>query len=313
MKHPRLWFALIVLGLTLALDGQRKEEDLARVYPYRPAFISTISARPGHTELVVFPLDGKAFKIPIHDAAGPFAYSSDGKALYGKCTPDLGTPDEPIKVALCKIEFNPTRQSTVPGSTGLGVGDIAISGHQDKILVAGAYRTGLNVLRGLFELSLPSGAVRQLLREQGPTSASNPASWWGGLSISPDGKRAMAAHNHRLWLIDLDHDTTTPLDGGLMMAAWSPDGKWLAVGEDEGKKTVLLDAATFSHRRTLGTSDLVWSPDSRYLLGVDDHCGSYYGTLVMIDIESGKRTIIESSKCKINQATTGWVSNSIRP
>jgi len=124
----------------------------------------------------------------------------------------------------------------------------------------------------------------------------------------------VAIHNRRLELVDLDHVTSKPLGDGLFMAAWSPDGKWLAaLLETAGKhETVLMDASSLKRVRVLGDSDLEWSPDSRYLLGVDDHCGAYYGTLVMMDIETGSRTSIESSRCKINQDTIGWVSSDVR-
>jgi hypothetical protein len=71
-----------------------------------------------------------------------------------------------------------------------------------------------------------------------------------------------------------------------------------------------MDTKDLSRQRILGHSELDWSPDSRYLLGVKI-CGPYSGTLEAIDIEGGHRTTIKSSKCQINQAATGWVSKEI--
>lgn len=160
---------------------------------------------------------------------------------------------------------------------------------------------------GVFELSVPSGNVRQILQQPDCDAASS----WAYLSLSPDGERAVATHNHRLELIDLVHGTTKPFGDGLLMATWSPDGKWVAALENGGReRTVLMDASNFVRRRILGTSDLEWSPDSRYLLGWKKHdlCGPDLGTLQMIDIENGKVTAINSSRCRVNQATTGWLS-----
>lgn len=130
------------------------------------------------------------------------------------------------------------------------------------------------------------------------------------LSLSPDGERAVARHNDRVELIDIAGGTAEPLREDFFIAAWSPDGKWLAALE-RGEKghTILLDAKTLTPVRVLGPSELDWSPDSQYLLGMKQHdwCGPYSGTLETINIETGERTTIKSSKCHVNQATTGWV------
>jgi hypothetical protein len=112
-------------------------------------------------------------------------------------------------------------------------------------------------------------------------------------------------------LIDIVRGTTKPLGDEFFLAAWSPDGRWLAALENgENGRTVLMDAATLSRQRVLEHSELDWSPDSRYLLGTKRHdgCGRYEGgTLEAIDVENGERTTIASSKCQVDQATTGWV------
>ena len=134
------------------------------------------------------------------------------------------------------------------------------------------------------------------------------------LSLSPDNERAVATHNGRVELIDIVHSTAEPLGDELFTAAWSPDGKWLAaVEKGEHGRTILMDARNLKRQRILPPSELDWSPDSHYLLGMKQHdrCGPYYGTLEAIDIETGVRTTIESSECQVNQATTGWVSSEI--
>jgi hypothetical protein len=71
-----------------------------------------------------------------------------------------------------------------------------------------------------------------------------------------------------------------------------------------------MNAATLSPQRVLGNSELDWSPDSHYLLGMkrSDTCGfREAGTLEAIDVPSGKRTTVENSRCQVDSATTGWV------
>jgi len=262
-------------------------------YPYRPALISTTND-PGHRELVVFPIRGKSFEIPIRFAAASI-FSPDGRALYGACTPYRAQEKagDPIKIAVCKVDLYTGITTPVPGM----VHDFARYG-TDRVPKDRGHMLGLTLPDAKpVIISLPVDAYP-----------------WMYLSLSPDRERAAATHNGRVELIDIVHETTKPLEGEFFIAAWSPDGKWLAAVENgEEGRTILMDAATLTRRRVLGNSELVWSPDSRYLLGMKQHdkCGPDYGTLEAIEIETGKRTTIESSKCQINQAMTGWVSSDI--
>ena len=114
----RLPRAIAVVGLSAVAIGQIKESALPNDYPYSPAFISTISAPQGHTELMVFPINGKAFKIPLRSASVPQIFAPDGTALYGSCTPfrDQERPGEATKIALCKLDLKTGDTSTVPGT-----------------------------------------------------------------------------------------------------------------------------------------------------------------------------------------------------
>jgi len=302
MKNKCLWCIIAVTGLTDVASGQQRQVIVRPDYPYVPAFISTTNS-PGHTRLFVFPLRGESSIIPVRTASAPFAYSPDGKALYGECTPD---PDDNTKVALCRIELKTGIATPLPDSIGLYALNLAISPYEDRILVSGLLRRDKDI-RGLFELTLTTGKIRVILLQSEPSIRSA----WSHLSIGPDAKRAAASHNGRLEVIDLVQSQVKLLDAGFYIAAWSPDGKWLAALENgENGGTILMDAATLQRRRTLGPSELRWSPDSRYLLGVKS-CDSDYGTLEMIDVETGDRLAVESSKCQINQATAGWVSSDL--
>jgi hypothetical protein len=291
MNKIHLSLIITAIGLAAAAGQPTLPVD----YPYSPAFISTISAPEGHAELVIFPFRGKALKIPIRSAVS-LIYGSDGRSLYGQCTPHA----DPAQVALCKIELTTLTTTAVPGSTGLYVHDFVVSNDERVILASGT--------RGLFALDIPAGIVRTLI----PQQDKNPKSSWGHLSLSPDAKRADATRNGRVEVIEMDHGSVQALVGAFFIGAWSPDSKWLAVTEKGEKgRTILLDAKTLMRQRTPGPSELDWSPDSRYLLRFRP-CDAYSGTLEVIEVESGKRTSIESSKCQVNQATTGWVRNDIQ-
>jgi hypothetical protein len=297
MKRSRMLYVIAGVGCLVAGDGQRKESSLPNGYPYSAAFISTINATPRQTELVVFPFQGAAFRIPLRSISVPRIFSPDGKALYGPCTPlqeDVVSSDGPIKIASCKIDLKTGSTTLVPGT----VHDF-VPHHEDGVPSTGHAR--------LFGLSLSDGKPREITLPADPHP-------WMDVSLCPDNERAVATHNGRVELIDIVHGTVEPLGDELFMAAWSPDGKWLAaVEKGEHGRTILMEAKSLARRRILGPSELAWSPDSHYLLGMKQHgrCGPYYGTLEAIDVETGGRTTIKSSECQVNQTTTGWVSSEI--
>jgi Tol biopolymer transport system component len=114
-----------------------------------------------------------------------------------------------------------------------------------------------------------------------------------------------------LEIIDLTEGGVRPLSRDLEYPAWSPDGKWLVALDWKKGHTVLMDAATLTPRRVLRMSDADWSPDSHYLLGVKPGFISYAGTFEATNVDTGKAVIIKS--CKVNRATTGWVSSKVSP
>jgi hypothetical protein len=296
--------AIALVGLA-ASHRQHIAASFVDEYPFRAAFISMVGAPIGRPELVVFPLHGEPLRIPIQPSISPSAYSIDGRALYGQCRPP---ENDPQKLALCRIDLKTGRAVPVPGSSGL-YGELAVSRQADRILVAGLHRQDRDEW-GLFELSPADNKIRTIFR----VPDNNRKSAWGHLSISPDGARAVAFHDGRLQLVDINAATAEPLPHNLLMATWSPDGKWLAALENgELSRTILMDAKDLTRRRILVPSELDWSPDSHYLLGMrhDPRCGPYFGTLEVIDVETNERTAIASSDCQVNRATTGWVSTDI--
>ena len=164
---------------------------------------------------------------------------------------------------------------------------------------------------GLYELILASGELNKII---GNTSCHYKSSW-NSISFSPDGYRLIAVREHRLELIDLETRTIKSLGDGFFHAAWSPDGRWIAALEYEGKnQSVLIDTSDFNKRRKLPSSEGIWAPDSHHLLAsrTRSRCPSDFGTLELIDIESGKTSVIESSTCRVNRLVFGWVNLEIR-
>jgi len=102
-------------------------------------------------------------------------------------------------------------------------------------------------------------------------------------------------------------------------AWWSPDGKWIAaLSFTEPMEIELIRASDLSMQRSLGPDTagrLQWSPDSRGLLVWDaGFCGlgsGYLGTLQIVDVGTGERTQISSSKCRVDLMSFGWVSDEV--
>jgi hypothetical protein len=255
-------------------------------------------------------MDRGAFSIRLPFALGEFVYSPDGESLYATGGFNPLEPGESQR-GVFKIEFNPVRAVPVPGTDDLGVVSLASLPGRDRIVISGNYRHAGITVAGLFEVNITNGGVRMLLRND---RAASDAVWqWSHLSLSPDGVRASAMRHRVLEIIDLSHGTMRQMDPSLMLGTWSADGKWLATIDWRRNQTILLDAATLAPARNLDQSDVEWSPDSHYLLGVkkNDPCGPYLATLQAIDITTNNRTTIRSSRCKVRQTTSGWISSEI--
>jgi WD40 repeat protein len=279
---------------------------VAAVYSGGPAFV-------GEQRLTLFPLDTrKARDIALPFPLGYFVFSSDGKALYAETSTQV--PGTRPRAGLLRIEFNPTRVSPVLGGSGFRSSfGLAVSAHQDKLLISGPHWNGARIACGVFELLVKDGSVRQILE----SSDCHVAEAHSYLSLSPNGTQAVAIHNRSLELIDLARGASKSLGEEFYKASWSPDGKWIAALEySPQQRTILFDASSFTPRRMLGTTDLKWSPDSRYLLGWKWQalCGpAEVYTLEAIEVETGKSSTIASSKCELAGGVAGWLSSEIAP
>jgi|SRR5579871_3825166 len=281
-------------------------------YSFSPAmYTPTIGVS---LELEVYPLDAKAFRLPLPfpvDHLEGIVYSPDGRVLYSE---DRESPLRPLK--LFKVEFNPTRASLIPGSERLlAIYTFAVSARQDKLIIVGLERG--KEAPEMIELDVATGNLRTVVENFATNHLKKFV--YIHLSLSPDGARATVMENQKVKLVELSSGRMTDLGEGFEDASWSPDGKWLAVRK--GGTTILLDAQTFKEWRVLGATRLFWSPDSRFLLnakvgwGIDQLlCAlSEAVTLEMVDVETGSRTEVGSSRCHINMYTFGWVSSEVSP
>jgi hypothetical protein len=298
----KLWFSVLIL-LAGSLDGQTA---------FCPANYTALGQK---RELRVFPTDGPATAIKIPFSLATVKFAGDGRSLYASLASALEH-----NLGLVRIDFNPVRSTPLTGTRGFGIRDFAVSQDNRKIVVSGSHREEGKTKCGLFEIQL-SGEARHVL------AADCDYRWsWTDLTLSPESTRAIASfgnthtdHNYRLDLIDLVRGTTTSL-GDLDRATWSPDGKWVAAIEWSRKRLILLDANDPSRRRDLGsTVSATWSPDSRYLLLWKWHllrCGIGIdieppASLEVLEVASGKRSLVRSSQCQLVTGPIGWVARNI--
>jgi hypothetical protein len=309
------------------------QANTAEVGPgtYSPAVYESTSTEVGRLD--VFPFDGPEFSIPVAGWHGSVVYGFDGKVIYATTAERIVNPGEPGRAAVTqvpgffRIDLDPMRVSRVPGSTEFSyILQFSLSQRQDKALVSGHRRSPGHDSCGLFEVALPSGSVRQVFEAAGCSS-----SLYGAISLSPDAEQAVTVRQSQLELLDLVKGTEKPLEGTgekVWRASWSPNGKWIAalVGtadsggmNDGGSKTILIDPSDPTHRREFqGKSDkeVVWSPDSRYLLHAvwsSKPKTSDCLTLEAMDVETGKRSVLGASQCKVSNASIGWVSSTLQP
>lgn len=137
-----------------------------------------------------------------------------------------------------------------------------------------------------------------------------------GMSISPDGKKAVTLHNGVFTIIDLDnlnnirvpsYDGTiaSPLSNGSFLGvAFSPDSKWVYLSGGDNGAVIIYDIATWQRVDSISlngivnrekfddsfTSDIVLNPSNNELLVLDR------GNFRLVRIDLAKRKITASIK-----------------
>jgi hypothetical protein len=296
----------IALSLGCSVLGQPNAEKPPGTH-YSAAFLTG-------GDLVVFPYDGKKITADLPSPFTGYSFSADGKTVYGFARP-IGETPPPVAVA----SINPPGLVAIEASRGLrNVQSIAADATGDIMAVTALYQHDRVQQCGVFKLDVAKGTVEHVVNNPGGECV-NFVSLWKGLSLSPDGSRALGtAGSRNLGVIDLKQHRIEKLWPG-SSAAWSPDGKWIAALTYALPVEIqLIRASDLSIARTLGQTSvgrLQWSPDSRYLLLLDmGACGigtGYFGTLETLDIDTGQRAAITSSRCEVNHESFGWISDDV--
>jgi hypothetical protein len=285
----------------------------ASKYTFSAAYVHPENRRP---VLSLFPIEGPALTVPLPaglpESLTLNAFGPDGKAIYVQKA-------DRSSDGIIKVEFKPARQSVVPGTVGLGtIWNLTVSQPSGRIYVSGLSKTRGQC--GTFEIDPDAGAFRILLVGAYPDCGG------GGGAISPDGKRVLSYRDTELSVIDLETGTVEAIKGIAgratqrhvtwpRTASWSPDGRWISTVFDNGG-IVLIETTDTSKRRNLGSSGgapIIWSPDSRYLLlsRSESRCDQYvyFTSLESLDVETGRRRAIQSSRCEVGPGWVGWVDS----
>ncbi len=299
----------IFYGLLLSITSFAQPNP-GSAAPYQAAFYSGQPEMKGFgfgiQSLAIFPFSGPAVTIRFPMAISPLAQTADGKVLYARDIP-LPPSGSGKRPSLYRFEIPSMRYTPVSMNDNLEVLDLAVAKDERKLVASGKYLDAGQRRCGLFEMAVPQSEIHPLL--DAPSCDALDA--WLELDLSPDGTRLLAKQRGgRLSIINLSQRTARGFAKGYK-ATWSPDGKWIAVAAEDNDDVALLNAKTLAPQRRIRKGGMsVWSPDSSSLLG-SRGCGilSYAYTLESVNIATGKRRIIKSSKCKVNRLTTAWVSS----
>ncbi len=313
MKYSRP-IIVCVVGVAGAWSSRPTfADDSLANYPYLPAMYDVTDRN-----LVLFPLGpGSEKRVLLPRALGVYQLSPDGKTLYSTAG-EIHDLTELTKVTpgLFRIELGSKRVSDVSGSGDFTfLSNIAISARQEDAVIAGKHWNDGRAVCGVFSLNLLDGRARQILDGEDCDDALTRTD----ISLSPDSKYAVAIHRRSLELIDIASGVVQKLGDGFMKVAWSPDGKWIAAAKYSVLQAniVLFDGKTFTARKTLASSivlRVLWSPDSRFLLARRSvaGCGPDAFTYETFEVQSGKGSLVQSSRCKVwNANDVGWVDQAI--
>ena len=286
-----------------------------------PSFCAAYFESGARPTLRLFSNDGNDETAPLPDDLPrdfyPVAFDPAGRVIYGQFL----VPGS--RSGIWMIQFGPARLSVVPGSIGLGqIWHLTVSPESGGLFISGRPKSGRIGDCGTFEITHQEGVFETLRQGQGPDCGG------GGGPVSPDGKRALARSAGKLELVELETGAVQVIKGvepGTVSAGmtwisgceWSPDGRWIACARDG--RIVLIGSDDTSQRKGLGRSGngpLRWSPDSREILVSRSQiiCGlGDGGSLEVIEVDTGKRRIIASSRCKVSSGVFGWIDkNSVR-
>lgn len=268
--------------------------------------------QPGNPpHLTLFPAGGNAVAIALPASMRGdmrvIRFDPGGRAMYAQSL-DVFNRANTIE----KIQFQPARESAVPGSAGFGeVSCLAFPQSSTKMIVSG-WPWSYNG-RGAFELDPDTAAILPL-----PAGSPSLCGGAGGL-LSPDGSRVVATLGKGLGVFPLGGGAAQKLRGTTAgtHCSWSPNAEYLACAVDG--RIAMFKMKDLSKPRGLGRAGdapFEWSPDSHYLLLRTSPLScmlTFYGeSLAILDVETGKRAEVRSSHCTITGGNFGWLESGVR-
>jgi hypothetical protein len=310
-------FTTAAAVVTLALHAARSAEPVS----FSPAALVSHQTGGNHVEhlIAVFPQAGNKFEISLPFIPRWFAYGPSGRSVYATVIIETGPMSAALQKGILKIELDPMRVSAIQGLDAFyEIGPFAVSQGEDLVVSGGAKGDYPAGSCGVYEIRLPAVEIRAAIE----TSDCQAGSPWRVLSLSPEKTEALISSNHSLALLDLAKGSIKKIEGQLSGGSFSPDGKWIAALQSDPKapsKTVLIDRANLASRRDLGgvgDAEVVWSPDSRFLLHAvyRPACPSQNPlALETLEVQTGNRALVKDSICNSGSSRqVGWVRSDIK-
>lgn len=297
---------LVLVGVSIVVSARGQgESNQGLLVDYYPAVCHpALYPAPG-CSLTVFQRHQLRTPVELPLRLELFSYANRGNAIY-----ELSVLKRPV--CFYKVDLNPVRVESLGCKADVSSAfDLAVSRSEDFMLVSGNIKGETAYSCGIFEFRLPALEIIRQVLDAGECGSYRFENAWTSLSLSRDGGQAVAVRQDRLELIDVIRGTRQTLAHGVVKAAWSPDGRWIAALNVRGE-TQLIRTNDYKVGRTLAGSEVQWSPDSRYLIRVRPCsvpvASNGVGTIEALDITTGKSVEIGSSKCAIDNHSTGWVS-----
>ncbi len=313
----RITIAVVVV--ILASPSARSAEPAS----FSPAALVSRQTTGNHAEffIAVFPPAGKGFEISLPLIPQWFAYGPSGRSVYATALKETGPRSFTDEPGMFKIALEPLRVDTIRGLDAFGsIGPFAVSQGEDLVVSGGSKGNSYPANScGVYEIHLPAGDIHAAIE----TSDCRAGSPWRVLSLSPERTEVLVSANRSLALLDLARGSIAKIEGNLSGGSFSPDGRWIAalqLGDAKApSKTVLIDRTNLASRRDLGgvnDSEVVWSPDSRFLLHAvyRPACPSQNPpALEMLEVQTGNRSLIKESICNSGSSRQiGWIRSDIK-